>query len=105
MAVTGVPPATVDAQPPRPDESAAVRVPWHRTPENRAILLGIGMFAPAVLFIATLIGVPFVMAFVYAFTDVKVGSITSHYVGLENFRSILQSPSFRKALAGHPCVH
>jgi len=38
------------------------------------------------------------MAFVYAFTDVKVGSVSSHFVGLENFRSILESPSFRKAL-------
>ena len=38
------------------------------------------------------------MAFVYAFTDAKVGSVSSHFVGLENFRSILGSPSFRKAL-------
>ncbi len=93
-----LPPETVGARPPKADESTAVPVPWHRTPEHRAALLGIGMFTPAVLFIAALIGVPFVLAFVYAFTDVKVGSITSHYVGLENFRSILQSPSFRKAL-------
>src|SRR5581483_4943407 len=75
------------------------KVPWRRTPEGRARLLGIGLFSPAVLYLVALIGVPFVMAFVYAFTDVKVGSVTSHYVGLENFRSILQSPSFRKALA------
>jgi multiple sugar transport system permease protein len=61
-------------------------------------LLGISMFAPAVLYITALIGVPFVLAFVYAFTDVKVGSIGFHWVGLENFRSILQSPSFRRAL-------
>ena len=91
MAVTTVPPKTVG-------EGTVVTVPWHRMPENRATLLGIGMFAPAVLFIVALIGVPFVMAFVYAFTDVKVGSIESHWAGLENFRSILQSPSFRKAL-------
>ncbi len=74
------------------------RVPWRRTPEGRARLLGISMFAPAVLYITALIGLPLVLAFVYAFTDVKVGSATSHWVGLENFRSILQSPSFRQAL-------
>jgi len=74
------------------------KVPWRRTPEGRARLLGIGLFSPAVLYLVALIGVPFVLAFVYAFTDVKVGSVSSHYVGLENFRSILQSPSFRKAL-------
>lgn len=83
---------------PGPDEGIPVAIPWHRTPENRAKLLGVAMFSPAIAFIAVLIGVPFIMAFVYAFTDVKVGSIESHYVGLENFRSILQSPSFRKAL-------
>lgn len=88
----------IGAQPPKHDEIVAVAVPWHRTPEHRAKLLGVAMFTPAVLFIVALIGLPFVMAFVYAFTDVKVGSIESHYVGLENFRSILQSPSFRKAL-------
>jgi multiple sugar transport system permease protein len=93
-----LPPETVAGQPPQRDEGTAVTVAWHRTPENRATLLGIGMFTPAVLFIAALIGVPFVLAFVYAFTDVKVGSIESHWVGLENFRSILQSPSFQKAL-------
>jgi multiple sugar transport system permease protein len=56
------------------------------------------MFAPAVLYITALIGLPFVLAFIYAFTDVKVGSTGFHWVGLENFRSILQSPSFRRAL-------
>ncbi|HET7186441.1 MAG TPA: sugar ABC transporter permease [Terriglobales bacterium] len=99
MAVTPkIPPKATGAQSPSGYESSAVKVPWHRTPENRASLLGVAMFTPAVLFIAVLIFVPFVMAFVYAFTDVKVGSIESHYVGLENFRSIIQSPSFRKAL-------
>jgi multiple sugar transport system permease protein len=78
--------------------AAGPQVPWRRTPEGRARLLGISMFAPAVLYITALIGVPFVLAFVYAFTDVKVGSIGFHWVGLENFRSILQSPSFRRAL-------
>lgn len=99
MAVTPkIPPKATGAQSPSGYESSAVKVPWHRTPENRASLLGVAMFTPAVLFIAVLIFVPFVMAFVYAFTDVKVGSIESHYVGMENFRSIIQSPSFRKAL-------
>lgn len=97
MAVTKVPPDMPGAKP-GPDEGIPVAIPWHRTPENRAKLLGVAMFSPAILFIAVLIGVPFMLAFVYAFTDVRVGSIESHYVGLENFRSILQSPSFRKAL-------
>ncbi len=74
------------------------QVPWRRTPQGRARLLGIALFSPAIVYLALLIGVPFVLAFVYAFTDVKVGSVSSHFVGLQNFRSILESPSFRKAL-------
>ena len=60
--------------------------------------LGIAMFAPAVLFIVFLIAVPFGLAVLYAFSDARIGSTGFHFVGLENFRSILQSPSFRKAL-------
>jgi multiple sugar transport system permease protein len=61
-------------------------------------LLGVAMISPAVLFILLLIGVPFGMAFVYAVSDVKVASSGIHFVGLDNFRSVLQSPSFRRSL-------
>jgi multiple sugar transport system permease protein len=56
------------------------------------------MFLPAVTFIVLLIGAPFALAVMYAFSDARIGSTSFHYVGLENFRSILQSPSFRDAL-------
>jgi multiple sugar transport system permease protein len=61
-------------------------------------LLGAAMFAPAGLYILLLIGAPFVLAIFYAFSDARIGGGPLHYVGLENFRSILQSPSFRAAL-------
>ena len=65
--------------------------------ENRR--LGALMFLPAVAYIVLLIGVPFVLAVMYAFSDARIGSGASlHFVGLDNFRSILQSPSFRAAL-------
>ena len=38
------------------------------------------------------------LAVLYAFSDARIGSIDFHFVGLENFRSILQSPSFRTAM-------
>jgi len=60
--------------------------------------LGAVMFAPAVLFIILLICFPFLLAFLYSFSDARIGSTGFHFVGLENFRSILQSPNFRKAL-------
>jgi multiple sugar transport system permease protein len=61
-------------------------------------LLGFAMFSPALLYIGLLIGAPFVLAVFYAFSDARIGGGEMHYVGLENFRSILQSPSFIKAL-------
>src|SRR6184192_965794 len=60
--------------------------------------LGPAMFIPAILYIVILVGVPFVMAFVYSVGDVKVGSVGYHFVGLHNFVSVLQSPTFRGAL-------
>ncbi len=61
-------------------------------------VLGTLMFAPAVLYLLAIIGVPFVLAFIYAFSDIRIGSNTIHFVGLANFRSVIQSPSFKVAL-------
>jgi multiple sugar transport system permease protein len=60
-------------------------------------LLGAAMFSPAVLYIVLLIALPFCLAVFYAFSDARIGNTELHFVGLENFRSILQSPSFQKA--------
>lgn len=56
------------------------------------------MLAPAVLYIVALVGLPLALAFVYSVGDVRVGSVGYRFVGLENFRSVLQSPTFRGAL-------
>jgi len=61
-------------------------------------LLGFAMFSPAVLYILLLIGAPFCMAIFYAFSDARIGGGALHFRGLENFRSIMQSPSFKAAL-------
>jgi len=60
--------------------------------------LGAAMFGPAVLYILLLIGAPFGLAIFYAFSDARIGGGNLHFVGLENFRSIMQSPSFHKAV-------
>jgi multiple sugar transport system permease protein len=64
--------------------------------ENRR--LGAVMFLPAIAYIVLLIGAPFALAVMYAFSDARIGSPGFHFVGFENFRSILQSPSFQAAL-------
>lgn len=61
-------------------------------------VLGAVMFAPAALYILLLIGAPFLLAIFYAVSDARIGSSNLHYVGLENFRSIIHSPSFRAAV-------
>jgi multiple sugar transport system permease protein len=66
--------------------------------KSRQKWLGPAMLLPAILYIAALVGVPFILAFLYSVGDVKVGSVGYHFVGLENFRSVLQSPTFRRAL-------
>jgi multiple sugar transport system permease protein len=38
------------------------------------------------------------MAFFYAFSSARVGAENLHFVGLENFRSIISSPTFRASL-------
>ena len=60
--------------------------------------LSTAMFAPAALYILLLVAGPFLLAVFYAFSDARIGNTELHYVGLENFRSILQSPSFRIAI-------
>jgi multiple sugar transport system permease protein len=60
--------------------------------------LGPAMFMPAILYIAAIIGVPFVLAFLYSVGDVKVGSVGYHFVGLRNFISVMHNPTFRSSL-------
>jgi len=56
------------------------------------------MFMPAIIYIVALVGVPFLMAFVYSVGDVKVGSTGYHFVGAQNFISILHNPTFIRSL-------
>lgn len=60
--------------------------------------LGCLLLAPAVIYIALLIGIPFLLALYYSLSDITVGSQTLHFVGLKNFRAVLQSPTFVQAL-------
>jgi multiple sugar transport system permease protein len=56
------------------------------------------LIAPALIYIGAVIGVPFVLSLWFAVSDVTVSSAAGHYVGLENFRSAMGDPSFRRAL-------
>jgi multiple sugar transport system permease protein len=65
--------------------------------ERRGFLAAF-LISPAVLFIAALVGVPFVLAIYLSFTNAGAGEITGKWVGLANFRRIFHDPIFRGSL-------
>jgi multiple sugar transport system permease protein len=91
MGLSAPAPAPASASAP----AAAVRRRSRLPPATR---LGVLLFSPALVYIAALVGLPLALAFLYSVGDVRVGSVGWHYVGLDNFRSVLQSPTFRRAL-------
>ncbi len=77
-------------------QSAAESKSRYLTDNNK--FLGTAFLLPAVLFIVLLVGVPFFMAIAYSLTDVTVGDTSLDFVGLENFRRVISTPQFRRAL-------
>ncbi len=69
-----------------------------RTDTPRTTGLGTAMLLPAVVFIAALVGLPFLLAIAYSVSDVKVASEEIRFVGLRNFADVLGNPAFRRAL-------
>ncbi|MHB8834666.1 MAG: carbohydrate ABC transporter permease [Candidatus Methylomirabilia bacterium] len=56
------------------------------------------LIAPAIVYIAAMIGVPFVLAILYSLSDATTGDPSLSYVGLRNFRAALADPVFRLSL-------
>lgn len=57
------------------------------------------MLLPSIVYISALVGIPFFLAIAYSLSDVTVGDPSFDFVGLRNFRAVLQDPVFRQALA------
>jgi multiple sugar transport system permease protein len=70
---------------------------WQRLADDDRWLFR-AMLAPAIVFILALVGVPFLLSLFYSVSDATVGSRETHFVGLENFRRIVSSPTFWTAL-------
>lgn len=60
--------------------------------------LGRCMLAPAITYITLLVGFPFLLSIYYSLSDATVGSYALHFVGLENFRRILDSDTFWRSM-------
>jgi multiple sugar transport system permease protein len=56
------------------------------------------LLAPAVLYIVLLVGFPFLLSLYYSLSDATVASREMHFVGLENFRRVVESGTFWVAL-------
>jgi multiple sugar transport system permease protein len=65
---------------------------------NRPQWLGPVMIAPAVIYIALVVGLPFFLALYYSFTNITAGSRTLEFVGLRNFIGIVDTAKFQTAL-------
>ncbi len=61
-------------------------------------VLGTLMLAPALVYIVLLVALPFLLAVVLSLTNSSAGSLEFSFVGLDNFRSVIGSPVFRRAL-------
>jgi multiple sugar transport system permease protein len=70
---------------------------WRYALEERRFLAPV-LIAPAVLFIALLIGAPLGLAIYLSLTDATAGSLTGEFVGLSNYLDAWDSPNFRRAL-------
>jgi multiple sugar transport system permease protein len=60
--------------------------------------LGALLLGPAIVYIAALVGFPFLLAIFYAVSDATVGSTRLDFVGLHNFREIFDDPTFWRSL-------
>lgn len=65
---------------------------------DRSSFLGPILLLPAVIYILALVGIPFVLAIAYAFSDATVGDQSLDWVGLQNFRDIWGDATFQTAL-------
>jgi multiple sugar transport system permease protein len=64
---------------------------WRRLADDDRWLFR-AMLAPAIVFIIALVGFPLLLSLFYSVADVTVGSRDTHFVGLENFRRIVNNP-------------
>jgi multiple sugar transport system permease protein len=70
---------------------------WRRALEDRRVLAPL-LIAPAVVFMALVVGVPFGWAIYLSFTDAVGGSLSGRWVGIDNFTNVWSDENFRTAL-------
>ncbi len=79
------------------DRVEAARVRTRSLFDNEKFL-GSMLLLPAVVYITLLVGIPFLLAIAFSFTDVTTGRPTLTFVGLDTFRRVVQDSNFLRAL-------
>jgi multiple sugar transport system permease protein len=74
--------------------AAAGHAPWL----DDELRLGRILLAPTVIYIIALVGFPFLLAIFYSVSDATVGSTALHFVGLHNYKLIIEDPTFWRSL-------
>lgn len=82
--------STLDTQPPAAGRWSYIL--------DREWFLSAAMLLPAVTYIFLLVGIPFVLAVLFSFSDVTVGSPQIDRLTLNTFQSVLDDPVFARAL-------
>ncbi|MEU4670184.1 sugar ABC transporter permease [Amycolatopsis sp. NPDC023774] len=72
--------------------------PARRGLADRDGLLAWGFLLPSIVYIVALVGVPFVLAIAFAFSDVTAGDPSYDFVGFRNFARVFHDPVFWRAL-------
>jgi multiple sugar transport system permease protein len=63
--------------------------------------LSIAMLLPAVIYVILLVGVPFFIAILFAFSDVTVGEPALDHFTFDTFQRVISDPNFQRALVNN----
>ena len=74
---------------------------WWRSNTSRRLAFGYLLLAPAALYVALLVGIPFLFSLYLAVSDANVGDQVANFVGLENFRAAWEMETFWIAQRTH----
>jgi len=84
-----------------PDAEAIITRPVvvrHRAFTAERLRFGYSLLAPAVIYMAALVGVPFFFSLYLALSDASVGGTSANFVGFANFVAVLRDETIRQAL-------
>jgi multiple sugar transport system permease protein len=64
-------------------------------------ILSLAMLLPAGVYVILLVGIPFLLAILFAFSDVTIGDPSLDHFTLETFQRVFADPNFQRALANN----